>query len=227
MIPPDPPLPVWQEGARHRIRVPDDLGRVCFVRCGNSGEATRTPDLRIMRPHPANRKVNRAMTASRHTDVRRRETRQQSNDPELAAVIEAWDRLPEAVRAGIVAMVKNCREQPRLAGSILDDPTANLPSKMLVRRPLNSRTDAHIRQPLSRIFYVPRGATRRSAPRGQRRAWRTRFPISRYASGVSDAFFRRADKARQAAALLARSAHSFKPIARNPARASGRGRRSN
>ena len=28
------------------------------------------------------------------------------NDPELAVVIEAWDRLPEAVRAGIVAMVK-------------------------------------------------------------------------------------------------------------------------
>jgi hypothetical protein len=29
-----------------------------------------------------------------------------SNDPDLAAVIDAWDRLPEAVRAGIVAMVK-------------------------------------------------------------------------------------------------------------------------
>jgi hypothetical protein len=26
--------------------------------------------------------------------------------PDLAAVIEAWDRLPEAIRAGIVAMVK-------------------------------------------------------------------------------------------------------------------------
>jgi hypothetical protein len=28
------------------------------------------------------------------------------NDPDLAAVIDAWDRLPETVRAGIVAMVK-------------------------------------------------------------------------------------------------------------------------
>jgi hypothetical protein len=28
------------------------------------------------------------------------------DDPDLAAVIDAWDRLPEAVRAGIVAMVK-------------------------------------------------------------------------------------------------------------------------
>jgi hypothetical protein len=26
------------------------------------------------------------------------------NDPDLAAVVQAWDRLPEAVRAGIVAM---------------------------------------------------------------------------------------------------------------------------
>ena len=29
-----------------------------------------------------------------------------SNDPGLAAVMDAWDRLPKAVRAGIVAMVK-------------------------------------------------------------------------------------------------------------------------
>jgi hypothetical protein len=28
------------------------------------------------------------------------------NDPDLTAVIDTWDRLPEAVRAGIVAMVK-------------------------------------------------------------------------------------------------------------------------
>ena len=27
-------------------------------------------------------------------------------DPDLASVVDAWDRLPEAVRAGIVAMVK-------------------------------------------------------------------------------------------------------------------------
>jgi hypothetical protein len=28
------------------------------------------------------------------------------NDADLAAVIDAWDRLPEALRTGIVAMVK-------------------------------------------------------------------------------------------------------------------------
>jgi hypothetical protein len=32
------------------------------------------------------------------------DTRQ--TDADLAAVVDAWDRLPEAVRSGIVAMVK-------------------------------------------------------------------------------------------------------------------------
>jgi hypothetical protein len=32
------------------------------------------------------------------------DTRQ--TDPDLAAVVDAWDRLPEAGRAGIVAMVQ-------------------------------------------------------------------------------------------------------------------------
>jgi hypothetical protein len=29
-----------------------------------------------------------------------------SNDPDLAAVVKAWPTLPEAIRAGILAMVK-------------------------------------------------------------------------------------------------------------------------
>jgi hypothetical protein len=29
-------------------------------------------------------------------------------DPDLAAVVAAWPELPEAIRAGIVAMVKAC-----------------------------------------------------------------------------------------------------------------------
>jgi hypothetical protein len=33
-------------------------------------------------------------------------TRMPPDDPDLAAVIDSWDRLPEAIRAGIVAMVK-------------------------------------------------------------------------------------------------------------------------
>jgi hypothetical protein len=33
------------------------------------------------------------------TDIRQ-------TDPDLATVVNAWDRLPEAVRAGVMAMVK-------------------------------------------------------------------------------------------------------------------------
>jgi hypothetical protein len=32
-------------------------------------------------------------------------------DPGLATVIDAWERLPEAVRAGIVALVKAASEK--------------------------------------------------------------------------------------------------------------------
>ena len=35
------------------------------------------------------------------------------NDPNLAAVVAAWPELPEAVRAGIVAMVKAAEEVGR------------------------------------------------------------------------------------------------------------------
>jgi hypothetical protein len=34
---------------------------------------------------------------------------EQPTDPDLAIVVDAWDRLPEAVRAGIVAMVRAAR----------------------------------------------------------------------------------------------------------------------
>jgi hypothetical protein len=34
-------------------------------------------------------------------------------DPDLATVIDAWDRLPEAVRAGIVAMVEEFESRTR------------------------------------------------------------------------------------------------------------------
>jgi hypothetical protein len=32
-----------------------------------------------------------------------------TDDPDLAAVVEAWPELPEALRAGILAMVKAAR----------------------------------------------------------------------------------------------------------------------
>jgi hypothetical protein len=33
-------------------------------------------------------------------------TQSEVGDPDLAAVVEAWPELPEAIKAGIVAMVK-------------------------------------------------------------------------------------------------------------------------
>ena len=39
-------------------------------------------------------------------------TRDLPDDPDLAAVVTAWSSLPEAVRAGIVAMVKASDQEP-------------------------------------------------------------------------------------------------------------------
>jgi hypothetical protein len=45
-------------------------------------------------------------TAARTATATESATRLLPEDSDLAAVIEAWDRLLEAIRAGIVAMVK-------------------------------------------------------------------------------------------------------------------------
>jgi hypothetical protein len=72
-------------------------GDVCSAGAGpglqNRGcdDATPNPSKRLRKPPSA-------LAAHRQ--------RAASNDPDLAAVIDAWDRLPEAVRAGIVAMVR-------------------------------------------------------------------------------------------------------------------------
>ena len=69
---------------------------------------TRTPDLRIMRPPlqcskgmPDNHLSQAPPPVADHLPNDTCKT-----DPDPAAVIDAWDRLPEAIRAGIVAMVR-------------------------------------------------------------------------------------------------------------------------
>ncbi|MCZ6651489.1 MAG: hypothetical protein O7D91_00455, partial [Planctomycetota bacterium] len=41
----------------------------------------------------------------------------ESIDPGLASVVEAWPTLPEAIRAGIVAMVRTCDPAPEQANA--------------------------------------------------------------------------------------------------------------
>jgi hypothetical protein len=85
--------------------------RVLPVTIANTGDGTRTHDLRIMRPQPS------TPNALKDKDLRQ-ETKAVSHhfptgvpriDAGLAAVIEAWDRLPNALRAGIVAIVNAAR----------------------------------------------------------------------------------------------------------------------
>jgi len=59
-----------------------------------------------MRPPHANRKTHPASDLRQETlELAAHGQPVASNDPDLAAVIEAWDRLPAVIRAGIVAMV--------------------------------------------------------------------------------------------------------------------------
>jgi len=100
-------------GWRPRADALPSVGRTqgCFlsytVVFGITGEATRTPDLRIMRPPLQKRKSLQAGNLCQDTPgLAAHGQRAASNDPDLATVVEAWERLPEALRAGIMAMVK-------------------------------------------------------------------------------------------------------------------------
>jgi hypothetical protein len=49
--------------------------------------------------------------------------------PELAEVIEHWDRLPEAVKAGILALVKAASPPPTHRVSDFSDETSRRPQE--------------------------------------------------------------------------------------------------
>ncbi len=73
----------------------------------NTGDGTRTHDLRIMRPPLENRKYHQTQDLRQATLSQTAQgQRPESNDPDLAAVIDAWDTLPEAVRASILMLVE-------------------------------------------------------------------------------------------------------------------------
>ena len=95
-------------GSSRENKASDVPCRIGSAYVGSTGEATRTPDLRIMRPQPKSRNgsVSNSLGQAAPTVGHLLATDTCKMDPDLAAVIEAWDRLPEAIRAGIVAMVK-------------------------------------------------------------------------------------------------------------------------
>jgi hypothetical protein len=73
-----------------------------------SGVRTRTGDLRIMRPPLELTKVKSVKPLRLPTSpiAHHLPTDTRKSNPDLAAVVDAWPTLPEAVKAGIVAMVK-------------------------------------------------------------------------------------------------------------------------
>jgi len=79
-----------------------------------TGVGTRTPDLRIMRPPPVFRKAPsdnilrlspKPLAEHLPHDTRHSEPL----DTDLAALVDAWPNVPDAVKRGILAMVEACR----------------------------------------------------------------------------------------------------------------------
>ncbi len=76
-----------------------------------SGGGTRTPDKRIMIPPTSDVSPCKTSTYENTPDVLASCLAfLTENQPDLASVVEAWEALPEAVKAGIVAMVKSGRD---------------------------------------------------------------------------------------------------------------------
>ena len=81
-----------------RQRPAEGVSSPCFP--GDSVTSTQVHSILGSRQEPTANGQKRPLTATENA------TGQAATDVDLAAVIEAWDRLPEVLRAGIVAMVK-------------------------------------------------------------------------------------------------------------------------
>jgi hypothetical protein len=79
--------------------------RRCLI---STGDGTRTHDLRIMRPpQPAREPLeNKPETSNKQTLAPFRIHDDCKTDPVLAEIVDAWTILPEAIKAGVLAMVR-------------------------------------------------------------------------------------------------------------------------
>jgi hypothetical protein len=77
-----------------------------------TGEATRTPDLRIMRPQPAGRKAKAGKEVATHQEslVPTQCPESARMTPELAELVDAWPSLPEATKATILTLIRAARK---------------------------------------------------------------------------------------------------------------------
>jgi hypothetical protein len=75
---------------------------------GNTPGGIRTSNLRFRRPMRQPSKVNDSKALSQTTSLiaHSMPTDTCQTDPDLTAVVDAWHTLPDALRSGIVAMVK-------------------------------------------------------------------------------------------------------------------------
>ena len=74
---------------------------ISTLHCVSTGEATRTPDLRIMRPQPEALKQAIGDRSAPHLP-----TDTYSSDPELREIVDSWDALPQPVRASVLMLVR-------------------------------------------------------------------------------------------------------------------------
>ena len=74
----------------------------------NTGDGTRTHDLRIMRPRPEDCQAleNKPKASNQRSLAPSCIPDNSKTDADLAEIVHAWDELPEAIRAAMLAMVR-------------------------------------------------------------------------------------------------------------------------
>ena len=84
-----------------------DVVRAGATKCATAADRTRTDDLRFTKPLRDSTSGDDIDTYDRPDSTpRSNPSSWAENDPDLDALIRAWPTLPDAIRAGIVAMIR-------------------------------------------------------------------------------------------------------------------------